>query len=262
MRTMVIKYRLFAIAFFGITLVLSVNKACAGLDKKLNEPGLVYWHGDINQPKIALTFDDGPNEPYTSEILDILKKYNVKATFFVLGKNVERYPDTARRIVKEGHVIGNHTYDHPYLLVQSKSHIKYEIEKAEQAIFKATHTRPYLFRPPYGVTNNWIYHTVKGYGYVTVKWSVTGNNGGKEIRNNVIEKDVLSRVTNGAIILLHDGNKLTKGADRRTIVKALPVIIESLQQKGYQLVTVPQLLGIENIGEAKPSVMEISHHTF
>ncbi len=246
MRTIGIKYRLFAITVFGIALILSVNKAYAGLDKKRNEVGLVYWHGDINQPKIALTFDDGPNEPYTSEILDILKKYNVKATFFVLGKNIERYPDTAKRIVEEGHVIGNHTYDHPYLLIQSKSHIKYEIEKAEQAILKATGTKPYLFRPPYGVTDNWIYHTVKEYGYVTVEWSVTGNNGGKEIRADVIEKDVLSRVTNGAIILLHDGDRLIKGADRRNIVKALPVIIESLQQKGYQFVTVPKLIGLEN----------------
>jgi len=246
MRTIGIKYRLFAIAVFGIALILSANKAYAGLDKKRNELGLVYWHGDINQPKIALTFDDGPNEPYTSEILDILKKYSIKATFFVLGKNVERYPDTAKRIVEEGHVIGNHTYDHPYLLIQSKSHIKYEIEKAEQAIFKATHTKPHLFRPPYGVTDNWIYHTVKEYGYVTVEWSVTGNNGGKEIRTNVIEKDVLSRVTNGAIILLHDGDRLIRHADRSHIVKALPFIIESLQKKGYQFVTVPKLIGLEN----------------
>ena len=77
--------------------------------------------------------------------------------------------DTAKRIVEEGHVIGNHTYDHPFLLIQSKVHIKYEIEKAEQAIFKATHTKPHLFRPPYGVTDNWIYHTVKEHGYVKLR---------------------------------------------------------------------------------------------
>jgi len=259
MRTLGIKCRIFAIAIFGIALILSVNKAYAGLDKERNKVGVVYWHGDMNQPKIALTFDDGPNDPYTSEILDILKKYSIKATFFVLGKNVERYPDTAKRIVEEGHVIGNHTYDHPYLLIQSKSHIKYEIEKTEQAIFKATHIKPYLFRPPYGVTDNWIYHTVKDYGYVTVEWSVTGNNGGKEINTDVIEKDVLSKVTNGAIILLHDGDRLIRGANRKNIVKALPFIIESLQQKGYQLVTVPQLLGIKNIDEAKSLVVEIPH---
>jgi len=246
MRTIGIKYRLFAIAVFGIALILSANKAYAGLDKKRNELGLVYWHGDINQPKIALTFDDGPNEPYTSEILDILKKYSIKATFFVLGKNVERYPDTAKRIVEEGHVIGNHTYDHPYLLIQSKSHIKYEIEKAEQAIFKATHTKPHLFRPPYGVNDSWIYHAVKEKGYVTIEWSVTSHNGGKEISPDRIVRNVLGEVKNGAIVLLHDGDRLIKGANRSHVVKALTPIIESLQQRGYQFVTVPQLLGIEN----------------
>jgi len=245
MRTIGIKYRLFAIGVFGIALILAVNKAYAGLDKKRNEAGLVYWHGDQSKPKIALTFDDGPNEPYTSEILDILKKYSIKATFFVLGKNVEHYPDTAKRIAEEGHVIGNHTYDHPFLLIQSTSHIKYEIEKTGQAIVKATHTKPYLFRPPYGVTDNWIYHTVKEHGYVTVEWSVTGNNGGKEIPPDKITKNILSEVKNGSIILLHDGDRLIKGADRRNIVKALPFIIESLQKKGYQFVTVPELLGLK-----------------
>lgn len=244
MRTIGIKYRLFAIAVFGIALILSVNKVYASLDKKHNEAGLVYWHGDIGQPKIALTFDDGPNEPYTSELLDILKKCNVKATFFVLGKNVERYPDIARRIIKEGHVIGNHTYDHPYLLVQSKSHIKYEIQEAEQAIVAATNIRPHLFRSPYGVDNSWIYHIAREFGYVTIEWSVTGHNGGKEIPPDEIIKKILSEVKNGSIILLHDGDRLVRGADRRNIVKALPFIIESLQKKGYQFVTVSELLGL------------------
>jgi len=234
------------LAIFITISALLTTRAYAGLDKKRNIIGLVYWHGDISQPRIALTFDDGPNEPYTSEILDILKKYNVKATFFLLGKNVERYPDSARRIVEEGHAIGNHTYDHPYLLIQSRSHIKYEIEKAEQAIFKATNTKTHLFRSPYGADNSWLYHFAKEAGYVTIEWTVTGHNGGKEAAPDKIIKNILNGVTGGAIILLHDGNRLIKGADRSHVVKALPSVIESLQQRGYQFVTVPQLLGIEN----------------
>lgn len=234
------------LAVVSILSILSASKAHAGLDKKQNIVDLVYWHGDMSQPKIALTFDDGPNGPYTSEILDILKTHNVKATFFVIGKNVERYPDIARRIIKEGHVIGNHTYDHPYLLLQSKSHIKYEIQKAEQAIVAATNIRPHLFRSPYGVDNSWIYHAAGEFGYVTIEWSVTGNNGGKEILPDKITKNILAKVKNGSIILLHDGDRLIRGANRRNIVKALPFIIESLQEKGYQFVTVPQLLGIGN----------------
>ena len=240
------KKEIFKLLVFITISALLTSRVYAGLDKKHNIAGLVYWHGDISQPKIALTFDDGPNEPYTSEILDILKKYNVKATFFLLGKNVERYPDTARRIVEEGHAIGNHTYDHPYLLIQSKSHIKYELEKAEQVIFKATNTKPYLFRPPYGVNDSWICHAVKEKGYVTIEWSVTSHNGGKEISPDRIVRNVLGEVKNGAIVLLHDGDRLIKGANRSHVVKALTPIIESLQQRGYQFVTVPQLLGIEN----------------
>lgn len=245
MRTGRIKNNIFAIAVFSIALMLSIRQAHAGLDKRHNEPGLVYRHGDITQPKIALTFDDGPNEPYTSEILDILKKYNVKATFFVLGKNVERYPDIAKRIVKEGHSIGNHTYDHPYLLVQSKSHIEYQLRKTEQAIVTATGIKPRLFRPPYGVNSSWIYNILKENGYVTVEWSVTGHNGGRDIPPEKIIGNVLNKAKNGSIILLHDGDRLIRGADRRNIVRALPVIIESLQKDGYRLVTVPELLSLD-----------------
>lgn len=240
------KNRFLKLAVFITITVLLTGRAYAGLYKKHNIVGLVYWHGDINQPKIALTFDDGPNGPYTSEILDILKKYNIKATFFLLGKNVERYPAVAKRIVKEGHAIGNHTYDHPYLLIQSRSHITYEIKKAELAIFEATNTKTHLFRSPYGADNSWLYHFVKETGYVTIEWTVTGHNGRKEIPYDSIIKNVLDGVENGAIILLHDGNRLLKGSDRSHVVKALPSIIESLEQKGYQFVTVPQLLNIEN----------------
>ncbi len=231
---------------FIIIAILLTTKGYAGLDKKHNITGLVYWHGDISQPKIALTFDDGPNEPYTSEILDILKKYNVKATFFLLGKNVERYPGVAKRIVREGHAIGNHTYDHPYLYIQSKSHIRNEIKQTEDAIFKATNKKTYLFRSPYGADNAWIRQAAKEFGYITIEWTITGHNGRSEIPAEEIVKNVLKKEENGDIVLLHDGNRLYKGANRSHMVKALPVIIESLQKKGYQLVTVPQLLGLED----------------
>ena len=104
MRTIGIKYRLFAIAFFGIALILSVNKAYAGLDKKRNEMGLVYWHGDPNQPKIALTFDDGPG-PITPQVLELLAAHHIRATFFMEGTQVEEYAPIARQVVEAGHEI-------------------------------------------------------------------------------------------------------------------------------------------------------------
>lgn len=239
------KGKLLLIMVINIIVALIVNVSYANMNKRRNIDGLVYWHGDPNQPKIALTFDDGPNEPYTSKILDILKKYNVKATFFVIGKNVEYYPSIIKRIVQEGHVIGNHTYSHPCLLLELKTQIKYQIKETEQNIMQITGVKPYLFRSPYGVDNKGIYLVAKQMGYVTIEWSVTGRNGGKEIQFEKIVNDVLKDTENGSIILLHDGDRLIRHADRSHIVKALPFIIESLQKKGYQFVVVPKLIGLE-----------------
>lgn len=229
-------------------MVLSTNETQADLHKKRNRIGVIYWHGDAKQSKIALTFDDGPNEPYTSQILDTLKTFDIKATFFLIGKNVELYPETAKRIVKEGHTIGNHTYSHPDLRFKPKSQIEYQIKKAEEAISKTTGIKPYLFRPPYGVDNPWVLAMAEKMDYVIIKWSVSGSNGGIEIKSDKILKKVLKGTKNGSIVLLHDGNRLIKKAGRSQIVKALPLIIESLQEEGYQFVTVPQLLGLENEG--------------
>lgn len=238
------KNGLFILCIFSI--IISVNQARADLHKKHNRIGVVYWHGDLTQKEIALSFDDGPNEPYTSQILDILKSYNIKATFFLIGKNVEAYPEVVKRIVKKGHSVGNHTYSHPDLALELKSQIEHQIKKTEEAIFKATGIRPHLFRPPYGLDNPWVFIEAEKMGYLIIKWSVSGGNGGREVESEKISKRVLSRVENGSIILLHDGNRLIKGADRSQVVKALPLIIESLQKEGYQFVTIPELLNLEN----------------
>ena len=239
-------FKIFIFILCVIAVVLSINETQADLHKKRDRAGVIYWHGDVNQNKIALTFDDGPNEPYTSQVLDILKTFNIKATFFLIGKNVEIYPGTTKRIVKEGHTIGNHTYNHPDLRLKPESQIEYQIKKAEEAILNATSIKPYLFRPPYGVDNPRVLAVVEKAGYVTVKWSVSGFNGGNEIKSDKILKKVLKGTKNGSIVLLHDGNRLIKKAERSQIVKALPLIIESLQEESYQFVTVPQLLGLKN----------------
>jgi len=235
---------LFAVCFLPLGIL--ANKAHAVLDKTKDKIGVVYWHGNPAERKIALTFDDGPNEPYTSQILNILKSYNIKATFFLIGKNVDSYPEIARRIVREGHCIGNHTYSHPDLALELKFQIDEQIKACEDAIFNATGIRTNLFRPPYGLDNPWVFREAENLGYVIIKWSVTGGNGGAEITADKIVKRILDSVENGSIILLHDGNRLAKGADRSQLVKALPVIIESLQRRGYQFVTIPELLNLNS----------------
>ena len=225
---------------FGFLMVL--NNAEANLHKKKNKDGIVYWHGDSARNKIALTFDDGPQDIYTPQALDILKKHNVKATFFLIGKNVEVSPGLAKRIVDEGHVVGNHTYNHSDLRLHNQMQIRQQIEKTGKAIFDATGVKPYLFRSPYGFYNNVVVQEAESLGYTIIQWSVSGLNGRQDASFSKIVHRVVDNIQNGSIILLHDGNRLSSKKNRSQIVKALPIIIETLQKKGYQLVTVDELL--------------------
>ena len=222
--------------------LMNISTAETNLHKKKNKEGVVYWHGDLAQNKIALTFDDGPQAAYTPQILDILKTHNVKATFFLIGKNVEASPELAKRILEEGHLIGNHTYTHPDLRLQNKEQIRQQMLKTEKAIHNATGYNPHLFRPPYGMDNSQVFLEVGSSGYVIVKWSVSGLNGRQDAPFNKIVKRVVDNTENGSIILLHDGNRLSNKTDRSQIVKALPIIIETLKEKGYQFVTIDELI--------------------
>ena len=241
------KKRLLRTFIFILCIILmffSLNEVQADLYKKRNKIGIVYWHGDAEQNKISLTFDDGPNPIYTPKILDILKEYNIKATFFLIGKNVEAFPEIAKRIAQENHSIGNHTYSHPELLLKKKEQIRYQIKKAEEAIIKATGIKPHLFRPPYGLDDPAVFLEVEKLGYAIVKWSVSAGNGRKDPEAEKITQKILSTTKNGAIILMHDGERLIRNVDRSQLVKALPIIIKTLKQQGYEFVTIDELLGL------------------
>lgn len=205
-------------------------------------PGLLYWHGDRAQPKIALTFDDGPNEPYTSQVLEVLRANDIRATFFLVGKRVEQSPDSARAIVGAGHAIGNHSYGHPDMAWQSTAAVEREVEYGEAAIAAATGKRPRIFRPPFGSIYPVMLREIEHLGYTVIQWSLAARDwrrpGAKRIAHRI-----LSRAHNGAIILLHDGNG-TRGGDRSQTVEAIKVIIPELKRRGFQFVTVPELLEI------------------
>lgn len=236
--------RIFIILGCVISFVMALTDVQANLHRQQNREGIVYWHGDSTQRKIAMTFDDGPQDVYTPQILDILKKYRVKATFFLIGKNVEAFPEVAKRIAQEGHCIGNHTYSHPDLVLKNKERIRLELKKAEGTVYKAIGVRPYLFRPPYGADNHWVSLEAENLGYVIIQWSVSGLNGRKDPRFDKLAQKVIANTQSGSIILLHDGSRLSNKINRSQIVKALPIIIESLQQKGFQFVTIPELLDL------------------
>lgn len=133
--------------------------------------GKVYYRGSASNLKVALTFDDGPNEPYTSQILNVLAQYNIKATFFLIGENVEFYPEVARRILAEGHVIGNHSYSHSanHALTGFGSR---DAALAEKVIHEVTGVYPRLYRPPHGKTTPWELNYMKRSDMVTVTWNV------------------------------------------------------------------------------------------
>jgi peptidoglycan/xylan/chitin deacetylase (PgdA/CDA1 family) len=207
-----------------------------------NAFGRTYWYGPKREKVVALTFDDGPEEPYTSEVLDILKREHVRATFFVIGANVRRYPESTARIVQEGHAIGNHSDTHPLALaLEPEPKIRAEVDRAEREIHLASGIYPSLFRPPQGIRSPWLMKVTERDSLATVTWDDAARDWERRSADDLVARAV-QETTPGAIILLHDGLNLDHQADRTATVEALPRIIEQLRAKGYRFVTVPELL--------------------
>ncbi len=218
--------------------------------------GKVYSQGSRTEKVVAITFDDGPNEPYTSQILDILKENGIEATFFVIGKNVELYPDIARRILAEGSVLGNHSYTHNANHALSEFGAR-DLERAEKVIYDITGIEPHLYRPPHGKKTPWELDSLKRNQIIEVLWNASANDQhevafiGKPTATEYANAIVKS-VHPGSIILLHDGYGTTHDtakADKSLTVRALPLIIQQLKDKGYTFVTVPALLNVPAYNE-------------
>ncbi len=207
--------------------------------------GKIIWHGPTYKNNIALTFDDGPNPPYTLEILKILKKENVKATFFLIGKHVQEYPEIAKKIVREGHAIGNHTYTHRDLMVEDFSGIAQEIDKTTKVIEKVTGIHPFLFRPPRLWKRPEVLRIVEERGYLTMGFT----NRSLDWKSPGVKKIIarsLRGLKNGSIICLHDGDgdHLDAQHSREQTVLALPTIIAKARAMGFKFVTIPELLDL------------------
>ncbi|MBI4199981.1 MAG: polysaccharide deacetylase family protein [Chloroflexi bacterium] len=227
-----------------VVLVLLVGALAYGFFMPSAEAfGKLYFATKTHEKVVALTFDDGPNEPYTSQVLDILQQYDIKATFFVVGKNVAYYPETAKRIVAEGHVLGNHSWDHSALqpIVDVR---EVDLAKSQATIEKIAGVRPHLFRPPFGHKTPWQMEQLEKHGMVVVTWNVSANDP-KQPPSSVIAERIIKHTKPGAIILLHDGNETIHGADRSNTIAVLPQIIDTLNKEGYTFVTVPELLKVD-----------------
>jgi peptidoglycan/xylan/chitin deacetylase (PgdA/CDA1 family)/GT2 family glycosyltransferase len=226
--------------------ILSTLFAYHGINPRSHVYGKVWSNGNRNHPRIALTFDDGPNEPYTSQVLAILEQYGIKATFFVIGQNAQRYPEVCRRIVTAGNVIGNHSYyHHKSLCLKPGKAIAREIELSHQAICECTGFEPNLFRPPHGFRTPWLMRTVHHLGYTVVTWDNMTSDWEENKSVNEIAWVIVQRARPGGVIVLHDGRDSRPRYDRSQMLQALPQIIDALKQRGFDFVTIPELIELE-----------------
>lgn len=220
------------IFFVSIALILLTSTTFSANVK--SKP--VYYCNRSNSNRIAITFDDGPHPKHTPEILDILKENNVKATFFVIGQNVKNYPDCAKRILCDGHEVGNHTYSHRVLKSLTKEKIEKEITEMENQLSKIANYHPKLIRPPCGMYNDTLVKTADETGYKIILWSIDTKDWAHSSTDSIVS-NVVTNVRGGDIILFHD---YVSGEDGTP--DALKIIIPKLKSMGYEFVTVSELL--------------------
>lgn len=203
--------------------------------------GRTFSQVKTNQKLVALTFDDGPNPPYTGQILDILREEKVPATFFVIGRNAEKYPDLVRRIVAEGNQLGNHTYDHVDLLKADRETIAEEVDRTNAVLRKITGAPAHVVRPPHGFRDSVVLEVMAERGLKVVEWSVMSRDWTNPGVDTIVKRTV-DNVKSGSVILLHDGDGVAGKAPRAQTVAATKRIIRALLAKGYKFVTVDEIL--------------------
>ena len=191
---------------------------------------------------IALTFDDGPG-PYTEKLLDILDKYDAKATFFLIGSKVSARANTLRRMQSRGHQLGNHSWSHPELNKVSAEQLASEIDQTNNAIKQAVGVKPTIIRPPYGAFNRAVLEQFRQRGMSAVVWSVDTRDWADR-NSEIVCSRAVAGARNGAVILMHDIHQ--------TSVNAVPCILDSLKQQGYSFVTVQNLIGDMTPGAVYP----------
>lgn len=185
---------------------------------------------DKKRKYVALTFDDGPNDTSTTKLLEKLRIENVKVTFFVLVQMVDKNPEVAEQIMREGHELDSHSYTHPDLNQLSPDQIKEEVLKTDKAVFRATGILPQHFRPPYGAVNRAV---AKSIGLPIIKWNVDSEDWKVKDKDLIVNK-VMNTVENGSIILLHDIHDLS--------VESIHKMVNQLRKNGYEFLTVSELL--------------------
>ena len=235
----VIVFGLLVVASLSVMYWKDVGEKVITVSSTVDGRELPIYCVETEKPQIAISFDAAWGNEDTQEILDILKKQDVKATFFMTGGWVESYPDDVKRILEDGHDLGNHSENHKQMSTLSESECREEIMKVHEKVKELTGYEMQLFRPPYGDYNNQMINVTYACGYYPIQWNVDSldwkDYGVQEIINTVCNHKSLG---NGTIILCHNGAKYT--------AQALDTMITQLKEKGYEFVPISQLIYKEN----------------
>lgn len=198
-----------------------------------------YFVNSINRGKldaVTFTFDDGPDMELTPKILELLEEEKIKATFFVIGKKAEQYPELLQAMSKQGHIIANHSYSHSnFIGLFSSKKLEGDIERCSKIIEKAIGDKPLYFRPPFGVTNPRYSNVLKKIGLISIGWTIRSFDTSVKNNNKLFER-ITKSITNGSIILFHDTQNIT--------VEVLSDIIKFYRQHNVKIVSLPELINL------------------
>ena len=230
------RFRYFTIA--GFLLIITLGLWALSNSRSFQIAGELITDFHLTDSLIALTFDDGPSPKYTDEILSVLNYHNVKATFFVTGREVEEFPNEARKIVEAGHQLGNHSYSHKKMIFRSGSFIESELNRTDQAIMDTGYKGKVYFRPPYCKKLILLPVILKERNQVSITWDIEPESHA-EVSSSAknIASHISERVHPGSIILLH-----VMYDQREESRKSLPILIEELRNQGYRFVTIDELV--------------------
>ena len=191
--------------------------------------------------QLALTFDDGPNDPYTAQMMEVLDRHQVKATFFLIGRFVEERPEVARALVEAGHAVGIHTWDHPNLIFAPTAEVRRQLLHTKQAILDATGVEAKLFRPPFGGRRPASLRVARACGLQTIMWNVTCYDWKAKSADEIVHH-AERQIRGGNVILLHDGEFHRIGVDRSRSVEASDRILTRYKSEGYEFVRIPEMM--------------------
>jgi peptidoglycan/xylan/chitin deacetylase (PgdA/CDA1 family) len=231
----------------GIAIIGAVSTAGAVTAGYQSMAPMGQWYGRTftgarqSSRQIALTYDDGPNDPHTLRLLEVLARHEARATFFVIGRYVRERPELVRQIVRAGHAVGNHTFTHPLLTFKSEREIRQELSQCSAALEDAIGQPSQLFRPPFGGRRPAVLRIARELGLEPVMWNITGYDWNAPPAAE-IERKVARHIRGGDVVLLHDGGHKRMGADRSRTVVASDRLMTTYKTQGFEFVTVPEMM--------------------